>query len=111
MISINDGIHILDTDNEAEIPLEKLSSGEKETLVLFYQLIFEVSEDSILLIDEPEISLHIAWQRKFAEDIMAIIKGKKINVIIATHSVQIINGNRRIQRDLGEQYKNGLNKG
>ncbi len=111
LISINDGIHILDTDNEAEIPLEKLSSGEKETLVLFYQLIFEVSEDSILLIDEPEISLHIAWQRKFAEDIMAIIKGKKINVIIATHSVQIINGNRRIQRDLGEQYKNGLNKG
>ena len=88
-----------------------LSSGEKETLVLFYQLIFEVSEDSLILIDEPEISLHIAWQRKFAEDIQMIIQQKKIKVVIATHSVQIVNGNKKIQRDLGKQCKDGLNKG
>lgn len=108
-ISINNGIIICDGNNN--ISLLKLSSGEKETLVLFYQLIFEVSEDSLILIDEPEISLHIAWQRKFAEDIQMIIQQKKIKVVIATHSVQIVNGNKKIQRDLGKQYKDGLNKG
>lgn len=104
------GIHIFD-DNDNEIPLVQLSSGEKETLVLFYQMIFEVPEGSTLLIDEPEISLHIAWQRMFSEDLQAIIAEKGINAIIATHSVQIINGNKRIQRDLGKQYADRLNQG
>lgn len=104
------GIHILD-DNNNEIPLVQLSSGEKETLVLFYQMIFEVPEGSTLLIDEPEISLHIAWQRMFSEDLQAITAEKGINAIIATHSVQIVNGNKRIQRDLGKQYADRLNQG
>lgn len=73
-------------------------------MILFYKLIFEVPENSMLLIDEPEISLHIAWQRKFAEDLKTIVDRKAIKAVIATHSVQIINGNRRIQKDLGQLY-------
>lgn len=102
-ISAKEGLYVLD-DEGNDIPLKKLSSGEKETLVLFYQIIFEVSKGWMLLIDEPEISLHIAWQRMFIEDMQAIVRERGIKVIIATHSVQIINGNRRIQRDLGKQY-------
>lgn len=102
-ISAKEGLYVLD-DEGNDIPLRKLSSGEKETLVLFYQIIFEVSKGWMLLIDEPEISLHIAWQRMFIEDMQAIVRERGIKVIIATHSVQIINGNRRIQRDLGKQY-------
>ncbi|MDE6887685.1 MAG: AAA family ATPase [Eubacterium sp.] len=107
-ISAEKGVSIFD-DHGSEIPLSKLSSGEKETLILFYKLIFEVPENSMLLIDEPEMSLHIAWQRKFAEDLKTIVDRKAIKAVIATHSVQIINGNRRIQRDLGQLYeKNGF---
>lgn len=102
-ISADKGISILD-NHGSEIPLLALSSGEKETLILFYKLIFEVPENSMLLIDEPEISLHIAWQRKFAEDLKTIVDRKAIKAVIATHSVQIINGNRRIQKDLGQLY-------
>lgn len=102
-ISADKGISILD-NHGSEIPLLELSSGEKETLILFYKLIFEVPENSMLLIDEPEISLHIAWQRKFAEDLKTIVDRKAIKAVIATHSVQIINGNRRIQKDLGQLY-------
>lgn len=102
-ISAREGLYVLD-DEGNDIPLCQLSSGEKETVVLFYQIIFEVSKGCMLLIDEPEISLHIAWQRMFIEDMQAIVRERGMKVIIATHSVQIINGNRRIQRDLGKQY-------
>lgn len=102
-------LQVLDDDSQKEIALSQLSSGEKETVVLFYQLLFEVPDDIILLIDEPEISLHIAWQRRFAKDLQRIVKKKNLTAIVATHSPQFINGNRRIQIDLGELYTNGLN--
>lgn len=60
----------------------------------------------MILIDEPELSLHVAWQKKFIDDLFNIIKNKKINVIIATHSPYIIGGYEENQIDLGELYKN-----
>jgi AAA domain, putative AbiEii toxin, Type IV TA system len=42
---------------------ESLSSGEQHELVMIYELLFKTKADSLLLIDEPEISLHIAWQK------------------------------------------------
>ncbi|MCI9439843.1 MAG: AAA family ATPase [Ruminococcus sp.] len=102
---------VLDEDNpEKELALSQLSSGEKETVVLFYQLLFDVPDNVILLVDEPEISLHVAWQREFAEDIKTVVESKGITALIATHSPQFINGNRGIQIDLGELYTNGLDK-
>jgi len=47
----------------------------------------------ILLIDEPEISLHVIWQEEFMADLEEIAKVRKQQMIIATHSPQII-GNR-----------------
>jgi len=46
------------------VPLEKLSSGEQHQLVLFFELLFELKENALILIDEPELSLHVAWQKK-----------------------------------------------
>lgn len=105
------GLRVLD-ENEPhkKIALSQMSSGEKETVILFYQLLFEVPDGVTLLIDEPEISLHVAWQREFAGDIRTIVESKKITTLIATHSPQFINGNRGIQIDLGELYANGLDK-
>ena len=75
--------------------------GEQEILVLFYKLIFE-SDVNLLLIDEPEISLHIAWQKELMENLKSIVNLKKnIQVIIATHSPQIISHNWDLQIDLG----------
>lgn len=102
------GIYIL--DDGRTIPLSKLSSGEKETIVLFYQLIFDVQDGIMLLIDEPEISLHIAWQRMFVEDMKKIVEQKRMTALIATHSIPLVSGNGNIQIDLGEQYGKRLNK-
>lgn len=41
------------------VPLEKLSSGEQHQLVLFFELLFELKENALILIDEPELSLHV----------------------------------------------------
>ncbi len=75
---------------EALEPTE-LSSGEQHEVVLLFELLFNAKENSLVLIDEPEISLHVDWQREFLDDIKEIIKLRKIDIVIATHSPQIIN--------------------
>lgn len=109
-ISYTRGLVVIDETSGRPIHLSRLSSGEKEIIVLFYNLLFENSDGGFLLIDEPEMSLHIAWQRMFIEDLKKISELRKLTLLIATHSPQIINGNRNIQIDLGELYKNGLNQ-
>lgn len=104
-ISKEYGIQIF-SDNYNEIKLSDLSSGEKQEIILFFELIFSIDKSLMILIDEPELSLHVAWQKKFIDDLFNIIKNKKINVIIATHSPYIIGGYEENQIDLGELYKN-----
>ena len=71
--------------------MNQLSSGEQHEVVLLYELIFNVKPDILVLIDEPEISLHITWQKEFLNDLLRIIKIQNIQVLIATHSPSIIN--------------------
>lgn len=91
VIDADAGIKVFDEDSAKEISLPELSSGEQHELVLIYELLFSVEEGSLILIDEPELSLHVAWQKRFISDIQNIQGIKKFNVIIATHSPQIIN--------------------
>ena len=61
-------------DSNVPLDLSALSSGEQHELVLIYDLIFESNANSFLLIDEPEISLHVAWQKRFLPDLIEIMK-------------------------------------
>lgn len=102
-LSSSQGIEVISEDGE-KLLLNALSSGEQEILVLFYKLIFE-SDVNLLLIDEPEISLHIAWQKELLSDMRRVVLFKKnIQIIIATHSPQIIAQNWDLQIDLGCQF-------
>lgn len=92
-ISRKNGFVFKSTITDKEIPLGGLSSGEQHELVLFYQLLFNTSMNSLLLIDEPEISLHISWQNHFINDLKEVIKLNNFSAIIATHSPDIINNN------------------
>ena len=67
-----------------------LSSGEQHELVLLYELLFKVEPNSLILIDEPELSLHVEWQVEFLKDLQDITKLADIDVLIATHSPDII---------------------
>ncbi len=83
-----------------EIPLSGLSSGEQHEIVLFYTLLFKIQPQTFILIDEPEISLHISWQNDFIEDLKEIIEITKLNILIATHSPNIIGNNWDITTEL-----------
>ncbi|EUB33070.1 MULTISPECIES: AAA family ATPase [Fusobacterium] len=64
---------------------EKLSSGEKRILILFLNIVF--SEEEMLLIDEPEISLSINYQSKIITDLVEL--GNKKILMMATHAPYI----------------------
>lgn len=75
---------------EALLEPGDLSSGEQHELILLYELLFKLQKNALVLIDEPEISLHVAWQEKFLGDLMEVVKLSEIDVVIATHSPEII---------------------
>lgn len=79
------------TSKGQELKLDQLSSGEQHEVVLLYELIFNVDENVLVLIDEPEISLHVTWQKDFLNDLLSITNLQNIQVIVATHSPAIIN--------------------
>ncbi len=69
---------------------DKLASGEQHELVLHYKLLFKTMPGSLILIDEPEISLHIIWQEELLGDLEEIAKLTGVRILMATHSPQII---------------------
>jgi predicted ATP-binding protein involved in virulence len=79
---------------------DDLSSGEQHELILFYELLFKVAPGSLILIDEPEISLHVVWQEQFLEDVLAVTRLSNIDVLLATHSPDIIAGRRDLMVEL-----------
>ncbi|GAA06608.1 AAA family ATPase [Photobacterium leiognathi] len=84
----------------AIIPSSKLSSGEQNELILFYKLIFNSNENDMILIDEPELSLHISWQNKFIQDLKEVTSINDVSIVIATHSPDIIDVNWDLKVEL-----------
>lgn len=89
-INANEGI-IIRSSNGTILAPEQLSSGEKQILFLFCKVISSTDDSLIVMIDEPEISLNIKWQEKFLEAINAFIGENKVQIIIASHSIDLIN--------------------
>ncbi|MDQ6962796.1 MAG: AAA family ATPase [Mariprofundaceae bacterium] len=90
------------TNQGKPLALNDLSSGEQQEVVLLYELLFKVEPGTLVLIDEPELSLHVVWQKQFLDDIFDIIALQKINIVIATHSPQVINNHWDLTVDLEE---------
>ena len=76
----------LQKDNVVYDILES-SSGEIGLLITFLRAIPEMKSNSIIFIDEPEISLHPSWQMKYIELLRSFLKGYTgCHILIATHS-------------------------
>lgn len=86
-----------------KIDIEKLSSGEQNELIIFYNLLFKTSNNDIVLIDEPEISLHIAWQQQLISDLKEIARETGISLLISTHSPDIIGDNWSLVQTLSSK--------
>ena len=51
---------------------------------------FRIPDNSLILIDEPELSLHVAWQAQFLKDLETMATLSNFHAILATHSPEII---------------------
>lgn len=105
-VRLNDAKNVPDGE-EKILSLSKLSSGEQHQVVLLYQLIFNTEPNTLVLIDEPEISLHVVWQKQFMEDLIDVSKINDIKSIIATHSPQIIGDKWDSTIDLADLRERG----
>lgn len=89
------------------IRVADLSSGEQHLVALFTLLLFSASPRSLVLIDEPEISLHAAWKHAFLADITRVAEISNLQVIMATHSAGIINGRWDLTEELSFEMTAG----
>lgn len=75
-------------DNGRILAPERLSSGEKQLLILLTQALLKQDLPVVYLADEPELSLHVLWQEKLLKSLLAL--GGQTQVILATHSPDIV---------------------
>ncbi|WP_400159848.1 AAA family ATPase [Arthrobacter sp. BPSS-3] len=102
------GSLIFKTFSEHRIQVSSLSSGEQHLVALFTLLLFSAKRGSLVLIDEPEISLHAAWKHAFLADISRVAKIADLQVILSTHSTSIINGRWDLTEELNFPIQNSV---
>ncbi|MDH0645731.1 ATP-binding protein [Pseudomonas sp. GD03858] len=68
----------------------ELSSGEQQVLVLFTKIIVAAQPGRVLLIDEPELSLHVHWQQLLPQLLGLIARERSARLIVATHSPTVV---------------------
>ena len=66
----------------------QLSSGEKQILVILLTVLVEDNEHYVLFMDEPEVSLHIEWQKRLIDLILEL--NPNVQIILTTHSPAVI---------------------
>lgn len=97
-LHVRDGLKVF-TEQGEELSSEILSSGEKQLLLLFCNTLTTRDRATIFIIDEPEISLNIKWQRQLIRALLELTKGSQVQFILATHSIELLS-----------QYKNHVIK-
>jgi putative ABC transporter, ATP-binding protein len=91
--------------SNGKLNLEYLSSGEKQIVTLFANLLFQRKSNnlSFFIVDEPELSLHLRWQKTFVEVLHKMSKDTQL--IFATHSPEIIGLYRDKVKKLEKKYR------
>ena len=89
------GKHIIRTENEirftqiGEVLLPyQLSSGEKQLLIILLTVLVEDDQPYVLFMDEPEVSLHIEWQKRLIDLVLEL--NPNVQLIMTTHSPAVI---------------------
>ncbi len=94
---------VLNDEDKTIILPKDLSSGEQHILIMAYDLLFNAADDSLILIDEPELSLHLAWQLDFLKNLSEITSLRNLQCIVSTHSPQVFSNKFNLAIDLYKQ--------
>lgn len=100
-LDVTKGYEVL-TAGGAPLPLSKLSSGEQHELVLLHELLFSVEPGTLVLLDEPELSLHVTWQETLLEELIDVAALTGAQFVLATHSPYIIGERTDLMVRLGD---------
>ena len=87
--NVRTGFTIRSRNNESLSPT-MLSSGERHLLLLFCNTVTALDKRSIFIIDEPEISLNVKWQRTLISSLISCARNSPIQYILATHSMELL---------------------
>lgn len=87
-ISISKDSELVFNQDGTILKIDDLSSGERQLLLLLVSVFLQDNQPSILLADEPEVSLHISWQQVLIDNLRRL--NPNCQLIIATHSPSII---------------------
>jgi predicted ATPase len=85
-----DRLEVLLADESRPRSTRELSSGESQIVIMLAHLSLsrELRESGVFVVDEPELSLHLAWQERFVQAVQEA--NPKVQLIMATHSPAII---------------------
>ena len=107
-------------ENGRQLRFSQLSSGVRQKFRIFTSVAMQVisAAKSLILIDEPEISLHLSWQRTFVDEIISFLKNlvsdarvqfdededleSVISIIVSTHSPAILANHYHRGQRIGE---------
>lgn len=78
------------TNSGEEIDLQALSSGERQLMTMLSNAIIASDNVSIFIIDEPEISLNVKWQRTFLDALLTLTEYRNVQFLMATHSIELL---------------------
>lgn len=88
-LSLNERNEIsIKTESGKNLKPTQLSSGEKQVIVILGEALLQEGETFIYMADEPEISLHVAWQESLAKNIKSL--NPAAQVVFATHSPDVV---------------------
>ena len=101
-------LRVMDRNGELRQPLslDKLSSGEQQLVYLLGLLIFDTQPKQLVLLDEPELSLHPAWQDDFFPLLQQICELNGCYLLMATHSPSLVGDDWNIVCELADQVEN-----
>ena len=81
-------LYFIEGESENKLNYKYLSSGERQIIYIFLKVINASKSNSLILMDEPEISLHLSWQEMLLNHIRDVNNNSQI--IIVTHSPAIV---------------------
>jgi energy-coupling factor transporter ATP-binding protein EcfA2 len=96
------GVQIIDERSDEPLDPSVLSSGEKQIVLLFCDIIALQGQTRLFIIDEPELSLNPAWQRALMPHLLEVTKRSSMQLIAATHSIEAMARYRNRIRRLEE---------
>ena len=102
-VSLPRGIEI-HTDNGESLSPGQLSSGEQHLLLLLTSTLYAQERPTLFVIDEPELSLNMKWQRQLPDALSDCTSEGSTQFVLATHSFEILAHYRQEVVTLTDRY-------